>query len=74
LGGVEDVTPSNDLGGVGNEVVSVIDEAWVLTGPPVSSQDPGTFVVNLAPRIIGTNGETSIRIVKVPGTSKIITA
>ena len=37
------------------------------------ANDPGAYVIDLG-RVIGTNGETTIKIIVIPGTSEIITA
>ena len=55
-----------------NEILSVVDEAWLSRGSPVPN-DPGAYVVPLG-RVIGTNGETSVRIIVQPGTNNVITA
>ncbi len=52
------------------DVLALVDEAWILKGKPVS---PGNYVVEMG-RVIGTRGETSIKLVVVPGTNEIITA
>ena len=49
-----------------------MDEAWSVKGSPLVN-DPGAYVVNMN-KIIGTNGETSIKIIVRPGTNQIITA
>ncbi|REK67790.1 MAG: hypothetical protein DF221_00850, partial [Brevibacillus sp.] len=54
------------------EVLSLIDEAWALRKAPVPG-DPGAYIINMG-RVVGTNGETAIRVVVKPGTSEIITA
>lgn len=55
-----------------NHVLSLVDEAWSVKGSPLVN-DPGAYVVNMN-KIIGTNGETSIKIIVRPGTNQIITA
>jgi hypothetical protein len=55
-----------------DEVVGIVDEAWVLRGAPVPG-DPGKYVVPMG-RIVGTNGEKSVTIIVKPGTTEIITA
>jgi LysM repeat protein len=55
-----------------NQVLGLIDEAWAIRVAPLPS-DPGAFVVPMG-RVIGTSGETSIKIIVRPGTSKIVTA
>lgn len=54
------------------EVLKVVDEAWSKKGAPLAN-DPGTYVVPMG-RVIGTNGETAVRLVVKPGTNEIITA
>ncbi|YCH22787.1 hemagglutinin repeat-containing protein [Pseudomonas sp. D1-3] len=54
------------------EILGLIDQAWLKKGSPVSG-DPGAYVVPMG-RVIGTSGETSIRIIVRPGTNQIITA
>ncbi|TSD80535.1 hypothetical protein FFI16_010555 [Pseudomonas sp. KBS0710] len=54
------------------EILGAVDEAWLKKGSPVSS-DPGAYVVPMG-RAIGTSGETSIKIIVLPGTNKVITA
>lgn len=56
-----------------NNLVQLIDEAWAIKGCPLTS-DPRAYIVNMK-KIIGTKGETAIRIVlKEPGTCEILTA
>ncbi len=55
-----------------SNLIGLIDEAWANRKNPLPS-DPGVYLVDMG-RIIGTNGETQIRIVVVPGTNNIITA
>lgn len=56
-----------------NKIVELIDEAWMLKGNPLPS-DPSAYLVDMK-KIIGTQGETTIRIiVKKPGTSELLTA
>ena len=54
------------------EILGAVDEAWLKKGSPVVG-DPGAYVVPMG-RVIGTSGETSIKIIVRPGTSKVITA
>jgi hypothetical protein len=53
-------------------VLGLVDEAWRAKGNPLPN-DPGAYIVQMG-RVIGTAGETSIKIIVRPGTSKIITA
>lgn len=56
-----------------DKIIELIDEAWSIKGAYVAP-DPRAYVVNMK-RIIGTNGESAIRIVvKEPGTAEILTA
>jgi len=55
-----------------NELIGLIDEAWVKRGAAVPG-DPGAFIVPMG-RTVGRAGETSVQIVVKPGTSEIITA
>ncbi|PRA85908.1 hypothetical protein CQ054_10585 [Ochrobactrum sp. MYb29] len=56
----------------GDDALALIDEAWSRKGAPVSG-DPGAYIVPMG-RIVGTAGETNVRVVIKPGTSEIITA
>ncbi|PRA79329.1 hypothetical protein CQ054_21730, partial [Ochrobactrum sp. MYb29] len=58
--------------GQGDDALALIDEAWSRKGAPVSG-DPGAYIVPMG-RIVGTAGETNVRVVVKPGTSEIITA
>ena len=55
-----------------DKIVELLDEAWAMRGKPLVL-DPGAYLVDMK-RIIGTNGESAIRIVVKPGTTEIITA
>lgn len=55
-----------------NKVLGVVDEAWSMRGSPLTT-DPGAFVVPMG-RVVGTQGETAVKIIVRPGTSEIITA
>ena len=59
-----------------NEVLGVIDEAWSLKGGMAGVlQANGNRVFDIPMgKVVGTNGETFIRIVVKDGTSEIITA
>jgi len=55
-----------------NEIIALLDEAW-LKKTVLLTSDPGTYIINMK-RVIGTNGESNIKIIVKPGTSKIRTA
>lgn len=55
-----------------NQVIGLIDEAWIARGAPLSN-DPGAYVVQMG-RVVGQSGETNIKIIVRPGTSKVITS
>lgn len=54
------------------EVLGLVDEAWLARSKPLPN-DPGAYVVPMG-RTVGTAGETNIKIIVRPGTTKIITA
>jgi hypothetical protein len=54
------------------QVLGLVDEAWIARSNPLPN-DPGAYVVPMG-RIVGTAGETNIKIIMRPGTTKIITA
>ncbi len=55
-----------------SKVVALVDEAWAARGVSLPN-DPGAFVVPMG-RVVGQGGETSIKVVVLPGTSRVITA
>ena len=55
-----------------NKILPLIDEAWKMRRNPIPN-DPGVYMINMG-RVIGTKGETILRIVVKPNTNKIITA
>lgn len=55
-----------------SNVIGLVDEAWNKKGLPLVD-DLGVYVVDMG-RIVGTKGETTIRIVVKPNTNKIISA
>ena len=57
---------------VSNEIVELVDEAYVRRGAQ-NPTDPWAFDVPMG-KAIGTTGETSIRIVIEPGTKNLKTA
>jgi hypothetical protein len=56
----------------GNELIMLIDEGWLMKGSPLPI-DSGAYVIDMK-RIIGTNGESAIKIIVKPGTAEIKTA
>ena len=55
-----------------NKVLGLVDEAWSARGSALP-KDPGAFVVPMG-RVVGTQGESAVKIIVRPGTSEIITA
>jgi hypothetical protein len=55
-----------------NKILELIDEAWAMKGEALIA-DSAAYEVEMG-RIIGTKGESAIRIVVTPGTTNIITA
>lgn len=53
-------------------ILGVVDEAWINKRSSVAG-DPGAYIVPMG-RVVGTSGETSIKIIVRPRTNKIITA
>jgi hypothetical protein len=56
----------------GTELFDLIDFAWLKRGHHVPG-DPGAYIIELG-RIIGTLGETAIKIVVNPGTTELLSA
>lgn len=56
----------------GAALFDLIDYAWSQKSLPLAV-DAGTYIIEVG-KIIGTLGETAIKIVTVPGTKNIITA
>lgn len=56
----------------GSDALTLIDEAWSKKGTSVPG-DPGAYIVPMG-RVVGTKGETTIRVIVKPGTNEIITA
>ena len=54
------------------ELFDLIDFAWSKKRLPLPN-DPGTYIVDLG-KVIGTLGETAIKIVTIAGTNNILTA
>lgn len=58
-----------------SQILPLIDDAWKMKGQPVTSIPNGRTVYEInMEKLIGTNGETHIRIVVETGTTKVITA
>ncbi|UWU23051.1 hemagglutinin repeat-containing protein [Rhizobium sp. CB3060] len=58
----------------GEDALTLVDQAWTQRGSPLAN-DPQSFVVPMGQKVVGTAGETSIKIVvKSPGSNEIITA
>lgn len=54
------------------EIIALIDEAWVKKGDHLFG-DMGAYLIDMQ-RVIGTAGETAIKIIVKPGTAEIRTA
>jgi predicted phosphoribosyltransferase len=54
------------------EILSLVDEAWGMRGAALA-KDAGSFIVSMG-RVVGTQGETAVKIIVRPGTSEVITA
>lgn len=55
-----------------NEIIALIDEAWLKRENHLPD-DAGAYLIDME-KIIGTNGETAIKIIVKPGTAEIRTA
>ncbi len=55
-----------------DKVLGLVDEAWLARGAPVPG-DPGAFIVPMG-RVVGTAGETAVKVIVMPGTSEILTS
>lgn len=55
-----------------NDIIALVDEAWLMKEGPLS-HDQGAYVIDMK-RIVGTKGESIIKIIVKPGTSEIRTA
>jgi hypothetical protein len=55
------------------EILDLIDEAWSKRGNPEVNLKPDTYIIDMA-RIVGTKGQTKIKIIVTAGTQDIITA
>ncbi|MBL0385060.1 methyl-accepting chemotaxis protein [Tumebacillus sp. ITR2] len=55
-----------------NQILPLLDEAWAKKGAPLAT-DSSVYMVNMG-RVIGTNGERSLKLVVRPGTNQVITA
>ncbi len=56
------------------QVLTTLDEAWAQRGIPTPQGPNDVYHIELSPKIVGTNGETKIRIVVIKGTSEVVTA
>jgi RHS repeat-associated protein len=56
-----------------NEVLGLVDEAWVSAARVPILKDPGSFVTPMG-RTVGTIGENAIKIIVRPGTNEVITS
>jgi len=54
------------------KLIGLLDDAWARKGSPLPN-DPGAYVVDMG-RVIGTAGETKIKVIVRPGTNELITA
>jgi hypothetical protein len=63
----------SQLGDSGMELLRTVDEAWANRGTPSNFGDNDVYVVDMG-RVIGTGGETHIKIVVEPGSSRFVTA
>lgn len=54
------------------KLLELLDEAWSKKGASVPN-DPGAFIIPMG-RVVGTEGETAIRLVVEAGTNKVVTA
>ena len=55
-----------------HEIIALIDEAWLMRKEPLVP-DLGAYAIDMK-RIIGTQGETGVKIIVKPNTSEIKTA
>jgi len=55
-----------------DEILPLVDEAWSMRGNPLVN-DPGAYIIPMG-RVVGTSGESAVKIIVRPGTSEIITA
>jgi filamentous hemagglutinin len=54
------------------DILGVVDEAWLKKGSPVVG-DLGAYVVPMG-RVVGTAGETNIKVIVRPGTNAVLSA
>ncbi|MEK4500021.1 hypothetical protein NYE55_15130 [Bacillus sp. FSL R12-0069] len=54
------------------KLLELLDEAWSKKGASVPN-DPGAFIIPMG-RVVGTEGETGIRLVVESRTNKVVTA
>ncbi len=59
-----------------DSLYSLLDEAWALRGTtsPNGGSPNDLYIVDMSPRVVGTNGEQYIYIVVEPGTSDVVTS
>lgn len=55
-----------------DELIALIDEAWLMKKDPLIS-DSGSYVIDMK-KVVGTQGESGIKIIVKPGTAEIKTA
>ncbi|KMP90982.1 hypothetical protein TU65_25530 [Bacillus wiedmannii] len=53
-------------------VLELLDQAWLKKGSPLPN-DPSAYIIPMG-KVVGTEGETAIRLVVQRGTNKVITA
>lgn len=54
------------------ELFALLDEAWLKRDLPLPN-DPGAYIMDMG-KIVGTKGETAIKIITRPHTSQVLTA
>ncbi|NBI30727.1 RHS repeat domain-containing protein [Chengkuizengella marina] len=65
--------PNHTVFNVGSDnILGLLDEAWLMRGDPLKD-DAAVYLIDVG-RVIGTNGETTIRLVIKPNTTEVITA
>ncbi|WP_427340821.1 hypothetical protein [Caloranaerobacter sp. DY30410] len=67
-------TKGKSLFNVGkNKVLTLVDEAWLMRGKSYLNRGNDVYEIPMG-RIVGTKGETTIRIITKHGTNDIISA